>query len=142
MPATEKISRKKVPKAITKAELKRFLDIITGKKKKDVYTRLTKGMSPKTKKGMSPKAATDDQTAVSQYFDNFAASWHRSISKINFDETILRRSAHRHQLIPATGKVTIEFNTTIAVYLKLIDRGNRSINNVTRMQKLQPQVQS
>jgi hypothetical protein len=33
VPATEKISRKTVPKEFTKAELKRFLDIITGKKK-------------------------------------------------------------------------------------------------------------
>jgi hypothetical protein len=33
VPATENISRKKVPKALTKAELKKFLDIINGKKK-------------------------------------------------------------------------------------------------------------
>jgi len=33
VPATENIDRKVVKKAITKAELKKLLDIITGKKK-------------------------------------------------------------------------------------------------------------
>lgn len=59
MPATEKTLRKKIPKALTKAELKRFLEIITGKQKEDVFSRLTKAASP--------KAAVDEPSAVSKF---------------------------------------------------------------------------
>lgn len=46
---------KKLSKAWTKAELKKFLDIITGRQKEDVFSRLTKAASPK---------ATDEPTTV------------------------------------------------------------------------------
>ena len=42
---------------MSKAELRRFLDIITGRQKEDVFARLTKAASPK---------AVDEQSTVSK----------------------------------------------------------------------------